>query len=75
MLKTHALILCCLSLSLISCVSVKAPAKNPKHLTTDCDNPTLEKKSPTYRDAVMLADKRGQALKSCTARMKALRKL
>lgn len=75
MSKIHALILSCLCLSLISCVSVKAPAKNPKHLTAPCDYPALKKKAPTYRDAVMLADKRGQALKSCTARMKALGKL
>lgn len=73
MSKTVALTLLCLTLLLVSCV--RAPAKNPLHLTEDCPYPKLEKKAPTYRDAVLLAEKRGKALKKCTERMKSLRKI
>jgi hypothetical protein len=39
----------------------------------DCEYPVLQTRYPTYRDVVLLADQRGEALKECTARMRALR--
>ena len=57
------------------CVSVKAPSKNPAHLTVPCELPVMKVNNPTYRDAIILAVKRGAAIKKCRARMKALREL
>jgi len=60
-----------LFLTLLSGCSTTSFVKPSPLLTQDCDYPVLEGK--TYRDVVKLADKRGESLKECTARMKALR--
>ena len=68
MLKIIALFSLCL---LISCKSYVPVPPNPE-LTKDCDYPKLQ--GETYRDAINLTVRRGQALEDCTDRMRSLRK-
>ena len=63
--------LLCLLPFLTACGQNYLPVKPSPVLTQDCDYPVLE--GETYRDAVLLAERRGQALRECTARMRALR--
>ncbi|MEE8387927.1 MAG: hypothetical protein V3R65_05070 [Acidiferrobacterales bacterium] len=62
-----------LSPLLVSCTTPTVAVPNPL-LTMDCDYPVLQNQQPTYRDVVHLAEKRGEALKECTDRMRAMRK-
>lgn len=65
----RVLILCCLSLSLISCGPLMIRPSTA--LTRDCDRPTLD--GNTYRDVVVLAVEQDKALAECTDRMRAIR--
>jgi hypothetical protein len=50
-----------------------APQKPNPLLTKDCDYPVLPTDNPTYRDVVVLAEQRGQALTECNSRLQTLR--
>lgn len=63
--------LACLSLWLTACGTTVQVVKPSAFLTADCAYPVLE--GDTYRDVVILAERRGEALLSCTERLRALR--
>lgn len=63
----------CLTISCVSCAPRIVAMPPPAALTQDCPIPVLE--GETYRDAIVLAERRAQALQECSARMRALRRL
>jgi hypothetical protein len=70
--RMSVLIALCLGPLLVSCTTPTALKPNPL-LTRDCEYPVLDGDNATYRDIVLLAEKRGMALKECTDRMRTLR--
>jgi len=62
----------CLGPFLVSCTT-PAPQKPNPLLTQDCEYPVLSTDTPTYRDVVVLAEQRGQALTECNTRLQTLR--
>lgn len=59
-----------LALSLTACVTTVPVSP---HLTRDCDYPVIE--GETWRDLALAYERRGEALKECTDRMRAVRGL
>jgi hypothetical protein len=61
-----------LLLALAGCHTVeRLPAKPNPALTRDCDYPVIE--GETWRDLAQAYERRGEALRECSARMRAIR--
>ena len=66
-----ALMLAFLLMFLTACGANYLPIKPNPSLTRDCDYPVLD--GETYRDALILVERRGDSLKECSGRMRAIR--